>query len=660
MTADRRLTAAFLALLALTIFVYWPGLHGGYLFDDFVNLDAIGATGPVDNWAAFLRYVTSGNADPAGRPLAMASFLLDSREWPSDPTPFLRTNLFLHLVNGSLLYLLLRKLGRRLDPLDRWNGATALLGSACWLLHPLLVSTTMYIVQREAMLPGTFILAGLLCYVHGRSLQLQSPRAGAAWMIAGIAAGTFLAVLSKANGMLLPLLAWVLEATVLHRVPGAGASAEKYKVLRRYLVVLPSLLVFAYLASFLSRMQAPIAGRDWTIAQRLLTEPRILVEYLHLLMVPRSVSTGLYNDAYPLSSGLLTPVTTLPAIALVLALPVAAWCMRARFPAIAAALLFFFAGQLLESTVIPLEPYFEHRNYVPAMLLFWPLARGVFAVRIATRLRMALAFGIIGLLAATTFQRATLWGNPDALAALWARQNPDSSRAQVTIAMIDVAAGRPEFATQRLARAWDARPEDLQVAFNYVNASCALGRLSAVDSQRLEAAIARSRTALPLVDAWLAKSIDVAASRECSGLGLEEVEQWIAAAGRNPGVVGGGGEALTIEPLLAQLALKRQDPADALRRFDLALAARPTPDSAALQASMLARSGYYREALAHLDEYERLKPGIPRPSPGMPWLHAQILDWQGYWPHEMAVLRGKLAGEIHVSRGASPAPMRAP
>ena len=71
--------------------------------------------GAIDNWPAFWRYITSGSADPTGRPLSLLSFLVDARNWPADPAPLLRTNVLLHLLNGALLFVLLRQLGRRLD-----------------------------------------------------------------------------------------------------------------------------------------------------------------------------------------------------------------------------------------------------------------------------------------------------------------------------------------------------------------------------------------------------------------------------------------------------------------------------------------------------------------------------------------------------------------
>ena len=74
----------------------------------------LGRDRPGRQLAAFWRYITSGTADPTGRPVALLSFLLDAHDWPADPAPFLRTNL-LHLVNATLLFALLRTLGRRLD-----------------------------------------------------------------------------------------------------------------------------------------------------------------------------------------------------------------------------------------------------------------------------------------------------------------------------------------------------------------------------------------------------------------------------------------------------------------------------------------------------------------------------------------------------------------
>jgi tetratricopeptide (TPR) repeat protein len=633
--------AALACLLLLAWLVYRPGLAGGFLFDDFANLDALGNSGSVDNWRTFWRFITSGTADPTGRPLALLSFLVDAHNWPADPAPFLRTNVLLHLFNGALLFALLRRLGRAIDTHHARVDAVALLGSALWLLHPLLVSTTLYIVQREAMLPATFVLLGLLAYDRGRS---RAGRYAIAWMVGGIGAGTFLAVLCKGNGVLLPLLAWVIEATVYsHARAKAGSQPPHgFNRIKIALLIVPSVALFAYVARLLLSWNAMLAGRPWTIGQRLLTEPRVIVDYLGLLVVPHSVSTGLYNDDYIASTGLLHPASTLPAILLVLALIWTGIHFRRRWPRYSAAILFFFAGHLLESSTLPLELYFEHRNYLPAMLLFWPLANGVSSWGIARSVRIAVAVGLIGLLGFTTYARAQLWGHPDRLAHLWAHQNPSSSRAQATAAIAELESDRPVQALARLSPLWQQHPYDLQIGFNAIDAACGARGLTPADKQALAIALRHSAGDQVLMYEWIGKSIEVAVSERCPGLDLKTVESWLDAALQNPSLNTPHIRDQNIEPLLGQLAMREGRPGDALRHFDRALAAVTTPDVAARQASMLAADDDYEQALAHLDTYERLKVHRHKPGPGMPRLHVQVLEWENYWPFELALLRAKL------------------
>ncbi|MCI4567736.1 tetratricopeptide repeat protein [Lysobacter sp. CFH 32150] len=644
-----------IALLLATWLAYLPGLAGDFLFDDFVNLPAIGATGPVDDWATFWRYLTSGSADPTGRPLALLSFLLDARTWPAGPAPFLRTNLCLHLLNGALLFALLRLLGRRLDSDAKRNDAAALLGSGLWLLHPLFVSTTLYVIQREAMLPATFTLLGLLGYVHGRDAYDRGrQRAGLAWMLASISIGTVLALLSKANGVLLPLLAWTLETTVLrHNVARQDVDSMPKRSLhwlRLGLLVLPSVLIAGYVASHLTDPGAVMEQRTWTIGQRLLTEPRVLTEYLQLLVVPRALSTGLYNEDYIASIGLLAPPSTLACLVLIGALIGVGFALRQRMPALSVALLFYFAGHLLESSAIPLELYYEHRNYLPALLLFWPLARALCAWRAPVVARTTIAIALLALLATTTHQRAQLWGKPDQQAALWAYDHPESSRAQATAAAWETRGGRPDLAMSRLAPLWRQRPHDLQLALNYANTACALRGLSPLESAAVAQALQQSSSeGEQLVYRWLDRALGVASDRSCPGLDFATVEQWLRAAQNNPRLSGQPGRQQELHGVAGRLALQRGQPGDALSEFDRALAAYTTPGAAAQQAAILATHGHYALALAHLDTYERLMPHAPHATGwNMPRLHEWVLDRQGYWPRELALLRKKLRAEMAV------------
>ncbi|MFT4047010.1 MAG: hypothetical protein QM661_09980, partial [Solimonas sp.] len=373
----------WLLALAAVLAAWWayaPGLHGAFLFDDFGNLPALGASGPVDHWPTFWRYITSGEADPTGRPLALLSFLIDAHDWPADPYPFKRTNLVLHMLNGLLLWQLLRTLGGTLAPAPEARAQVeraAALGMAFWLLHPLFVSTTLYIVQREAMLPATCALAGLLAWLHGRSLYTHGRMARSTlWMALGLGGGTLLGVMSKANGALLPVYALLIEGLVLRGAqPIPTPAARRYRRWLALLAGLPACAVLAYLGLEGGRLIVHGIGpaRPWTLPQRLLTEPGIVLGYLRLLLLPRSYTAGLFNDQIQAAQGLWSPPGTALTLAALLALAGFAVAVRKRWPIVSLALLFFLAAHLVESTTIPLELYYEHRNYVPALLLFWPL-----------------------------------------------------------------------------------------------------------------------------------------------------------------------------------------------------------------------------------------------------------------------------------------------
>ena len=658
------------ALLSLAWFAYRPGLHGGFLFDDFVNLDALGAGGRIDDWAGFWRYLTSGTADPTGRPLALLSFLLDTRGPAADPWPLLRGNVLLHLLNGALLFALLRQLGRRLEechpevkpkdlPSEESTGkgnsrsfatprmtkvdAAALLGAGLWTLHPLFVSTVLYIVQREAMLAATFTLLGLLAWGHGRALIARAPRAGAIWMIGGIGLGTLLAMLCKANGALLPLLAWVLDATVYR----GDTDTSLAKRLRWLLLALPGLLLCAWVLSKLAQWSAPIESRPWTIGQRVLTEPRVLLDYLRLLLVPRVLSNGVYNDAYAWSTGLLHPASTLPALLAVIALVGAGFGLRNRAPALAAALLFFFAGHVVESTAIPLELYFEHRNYLPALLLGWPLARWIVRWRASPGLRGAIAAGLLAMLAAITWQRATLWADQPRMAALWAATNPGSSRAIATQALFAMHAGRPDLAMATLSAPWRQRPHDLQLALNYASAACMVRGPTLADIAAITAALQGATEGDQLVYRWLGNALELANAGGCPGVDVDTVEAWTRAALANPRLAAMPGRRQDLHSVLGRIALARGDADAALREFRSALDAWPTPDAAAQQSALLASSGHPAQGLALLDHYQSIAPLRKRARGwNMQHLHQWVLERQGYWPHEFAELRREMREDL--------------
>ncbi|HZR02467.1 MAG TPA: hypothetical protein VFA81_04750 [Burkholderiales bacterium] len=481
--------AAVLAVvLALTWLVYQPGLRGDFIFDDTDNLSALSEHGDLRSWADVERFVLGGISSPMGRPVALASFLLDDDGWPSEAGHFKRTNLLLHLICGLLVALLALRCLRAIQcPPDRTAWAAAL-AAAIWLLHPLLASTTLYVVQRMAILSTLFVLCGLIVHAYLRFAlaKTQRPVPLLLGMAAQLAFFTLLATLSKENGALLPILTAVFEATVLASV-GTGPSRTLYRTWLIVVLGLPALLVAAALVySVVAFTPADAAYRGFTIGQRLLTEGRVLATYLRELLVPQLESGGLYHDDIARSDSLLSPLTTALSWALILGLVTLAWVKRRGYPLLSCAVLFFFAGHLLESTVLPLELFFEHRNYLPATLLAIAGGAGLVQLhRARGRAGSVAAVAVIAVLSLLTWQRALLWSDTDTMFLFWAQKQPASERTQVQAAQVYLKHNLPENALSTLDRGLQTHPSSVSLLTLKLDVLCARRRDHRADFERL-------------------------------------------------------------------------------------------------------------------------------------------------------------------------------
>jgi hypothetical protein len=637
-------------ILGLIAWAYWPGLRGPFLFDDFGNLDVLGAYQQVYRWPDFLYYITSGNADPTGRPIALLTFLLDASTWPSAPWPFKRTNLVLHLLNTALLAGAAARLQtglQRRRPQSQFSRWTPALTAALWGAHPFFVSTTLYVVQREAMLPMTFVLLALLAWDRAVSAFMhQRNRAGWAWGVMGLGGFTLLAGLSKANGFLAPLLVGLGYLWCLRPQPSApSASLRPMDKAAMLCLALPSLLVLAYLLQVGWHLWSVphLAGREWTLPERLLSEPRALWRYVFRLALPRSGGGGVYVDDFATSHGWLDPLTTLPALLGLLASIAAAITLRGRFPIVSFAWLFFLAAHLLESSTIPLELYFEHRNYLPAAFLGWPLAHALLRSGNYGRPRVVLVAVILCLLLLLTRQRALVWGDPALLGALAAQHQVDSPRSQVAAARGEIERGDVRAGLDRIHAMQRRHPDSVDIAINAIGFECLGTNILAADT------LVRARRTLASAGSWnyglyqwMQDAAQDAELRNCRGFGLAGLKTLVASAESNP---------QSTPPLhkrdlwhvRGRIALAEDRPELALRWFDATLLLHPDPEYALVQAAALGDAGAPALGVRHLDYYARIDTEKPQaPIRDMAALHAWLLRDQGYYRTELSYLRQRL------------------
>lgn len=438
----RALTAPVLLILLLcvTCIVYWPGLSGGYFFDDYPNI--------VDNQAVHVSEPTLANwhaasmASPSPvlrRPLAMLSFAINYYLTGLDPFWFKLTNLCLHLLNGILLFAVLRKLLRMWRRTDdrkasylsaRAAGVLAALVTGAWLLAPINLTAVLYVVQRMTSLAQVFVLAGLWFYLHGRSRQFDGRR-GWPWIMGGLLGGVVLGLGSKETAILLPTYTLICEITLLGFHGGSGRRIPALITFFAVATAIPLAIGAFWLLPHL--LHGGYNARPFTLGERLLTEGRVLVDYMHWTVLPSPKALSFYHDDIVVSKGLLDPVSTLACIGLLAALLVTAFACLRRAPLVSLGLLWFFAAHVLTGTIIPLELVFEHRNYFASIGLLlavfgiiWRLSRNV-----NLRLPAYAAFCVlIAWPAAVTAMRAEEWSGPLRLASSEALRHPRSPRAQ--------------------------------------------------------------------------------------------------------------------------------------------------------------------------------------------------------------------------------------
>ncbi|OYV38728.1 MAG: hypothetical protein B7Z83_03345, partial [Thiomonas sp. 20-64-5] len=444
-------------ILLLALLVYWPGLSGGYVFDDFGNLVDNAAFAQSALQAHFWHAIWSAHAGPLDRPLSMLSFAAQMVFTGMNPWPLKLANVLLHLFNGWLVWLLsVRVLGWMEQRAERpWLvGAPtlALLATAAWVLAPIQLTAVLYVIQREESLASCVVLLGLLAYWHGRMRLIECRRGALAWIWGSLALGTGVAALAKETGVMLPAYAFVLEWVVLRGALGPtlgpiSPSPQGRAAVPRtgpnplipvfvVLLLLPGALGLAWLLPGALNGSA-YAARPFTLSERLFTEGRVLVDYLRWIVLPSPDALSLYHDDIALSTGWLSPWTTAASWAFLAALLFAALGLRKRLPLFAFGVLWWFAGQSLLSTFVPLELVYEHRNYLPdwgvflalfALLFTWspPDAARRGTLRLLT---VGAVSALIALYALFTAIRAQTWGNPYRLAYFEATTHPQSPRA---------------------------------------------------------------------------------------------------------------------------------------------------------------------------------------------------------------------------------------
>ncbi len=457
---------------------------------------------------------------PNYRPLRFLSYLIDyrlTRAWfgevpESGPRTFFfhLTNVLLHAANALLVFAVARSLARVFLPGDASAPRLAAFAGLCagllFALHPVETEAVTYVSGRRDVLSTFFFLAASSVYLRagheappGAVVLIVVPVLFALGLLSKEAAVTLCPAL-----VLLDLACrsrWGWRRALLHALNAAVA------------------VIFVKITISNTRLIAEPAAEG--LLSTALTACRYAARYLGLVLCPVSQSIDYSFDAIPPSAGLLSPLTSLPALLLALGLlGTAAWKLwrvlvkreneGCRWDAAIALGLLWFLGTLvpvLQLVPIP-ERFAERFVYLPSVGIIFLAAMAIARVR---RFEPVLGWGLAGLLCVLAFAGATRrnadWRTPLELWTSAVRAQPRAARAHL---------GRANALKE--ARLWREAAEEYSLALEIFEEKPALplhhgfilqavamrggvyGLLAAQDSSLLDRAAADYRRVLAMKD----------------------------------------------------------------------------------------------------------------------------------------------------------------
>lgn len=530
--------ATWIIALSIVWSLYQPGLSGSFIFDDAPNLGGLNAIEP-GNIADIATYSLQGIAGPSGRPLSLLTFALQHESWPKEPESFKRINILIHLLNANLVLWLLVLIQKARSCSGSTLWALPIAAATLWMLWPIQVSSVLYVIQRMTLLSGTCVFLGLILYIKARTAldtgTGSSRHVSHCLFLVSLAIGIGMGILFKENAIIFPLLVIALDRTLLvHLRP----------VPKIWITLLwtPIVALAGYLA-LSNTTFTPYQIRDFNLTERLLTESRVLWMYAMQILAPSASSLRFLYDDFLISRSLLSPSSTLLAVSALLAAIGVAWTKRRQCPTPAFAVLFFCSSHALESTVLPLELVFEHRNYVGSLAIAYALAYGMwYCFQLAhTRSRRVLitiaGTAYMALAGLACWNLTTLWADPLLQKRFWFEQNPASPRVHMELAAQLLLEGHADAASVMLDNSSKQFPTDMSFPMARVELACYYPELRPASLDSTLVSLAGGISGVLSAVVYLDRLSIAIQDDNCPIYSINDAQQLIDVARRNPAFI---------------------------------------------------------------------------------------------------------------------------
>ncbi|MEW6079346.1 MAG: hypothetical protein AB1724_16185 [Thermodesulfobacteriota bacterium] len=351
------------------------------------------------------------------RPLPNLSFAINWFFGGDDPAGYHTVNMTVHILTAFFLYLTVYQIFNTPLLLSQFSRddvfSVSLFSAVLWAINPIQTQAVTYIVQRMAQMAALFYVAGMYFYLKAR---LRSSRF--AMVYRALVALMFLcAVFSKENAIMFPVALLLME-TLLFDSPKGAKSRQRILLWGGIILIVGIAGIFVFVPFNPLVFLESYHFRSFSFQERILSEPRIVLFYLSQIFFPLPSRLSLAHD-FSLSRSLFDPPITFLAVFSILGLIAAAILFRRRRPLFSFATLFFFVNHIVESSIFPLELMFEHRNYLPSLFLFMPVAVGVRCLMNRCRHDRRIDYpaiavcipAVIVALGMFTYERNAVWGS---------------------------------------------------------------------------------------------------------------------------------------------------------------------------------------------------------------------------------------------------------
>lgn len=466
----------FSILITCLYFIYAQAKGLTWQFDDLANLKGLAS---ANTYQGIINFAFGGGAGPTGRPISLLSFIPNFSDWPNNPWGFVQTSLIWHVLNSLLVYFIAYHLFKIKEKYRSNAWWMACFATCFWVFSPIQVSAILMPVQRMTLVSAFFSLVTLAYFIWWRIKYTGTHRISQLFIMSSIVSlGVLLSVFAKENGVLTVIYIALCELFLFRNLEKPAYKKIWFIWSKLSLLVIPIFLLIYGIIAWNGMINNYNYYREFSLLERLATELIILLDYIKQTILPRAIDFGPFHDGYPIYSwemyqpwlALLFWIGVIVFVSYLFIKNNMAWVSFLTF-----SVFFFLSAHLIESTFIPLELYFEHRNYLAILGIsfFLPVLIAEALYVTTTRFMvwfLAIIYSVIPIY--STQQVTYIWGQPLIAAELWAMRNPESTRAIQTLSWQYDLYGFKDASTKILTDFYQKHPEHISVGIGIMTKMC--------------------------------------------------------------------------------------------------------------------------------------------------------------------------------------------